>query len=185
MAFPQDVLTAGEQVVLHLRPHRRALVRPVLVVIAAVTGTIAAAVLLPANGGGRTGTVVTAGVAAVFVLWKALWPVLTWRGTHYVFTDERVLLQHGVLTRDRRDLPLARINDHVLSQRFVERLFGSGTLTIDSIGDREPAVLLDVPGVERVQTRLYELVEADRDRPAADDDEELPEAVDGPRRRRV
>ena len=33
--------------------------------------------------------------------------------THYVFTDERILLQDGVFARERRDLPLDRVNDHV------------------------------------------------------------------------
>ncbi len=42
MAFPDDVLTADEQVVLHLHPHAKAAVRPVLVLLvalAAVYGT--------------------------------------------------------------------------------------------------------------------------------------------------
>jgi uncharacterized membrane protein YdbT with pleckstrin-like domain len=91
-------------------------------------------------------------------------PLLIWRCTHYVFTDERVLLQDGVIARERRDLPLARVSDHGMSQSLLERMFGCGTLTIDSIGD-QAAVLESVPHVPHVQTLLYELIDADRERP--------------------
>jgi uncharacterized membrane protein YdbT with pleckstrin-like domain len=100
-----------------------------------------------------------------------LWPLLVWRTTHFVFTNERVVLQHGVFSRDRRDIPLARVNDHAMDQSFVERLLGCGTLTIESAGERGQSVLTDIPHVERVQTMLYELVEEDRDRSQLDKDE--------------
>ena len=94
------------------------------------------------------------------MLWLGLWPFLVWRTTHYLFTNERVLLQQGVFSRDRRDIPLARVNDHSMNQRFIERLLGCGTLTIESAGERGQSVLADMPGVGQVQTTLYELVEA-------------------------
>ncbi|HEY0698924.1 MAG TPA: PH domain-containing protein, partial [Micromonospora sp.] len=84
---------------------------------------------------------------------------------------ERVLLQEGVFSRQRRDIPLGRINDHAMSQRFVERMLGCGTLTIESAGERGQSVLAAVPGVEKVQTTLYELVEADRDKHTVGDGE--------------
>ncbi|TDC82995.1 PH domain-containing protein [Micromonospora sp. KC606] len=171
MAFPEDVLTEDEHVVLHLHPHWKALVRPVLVLLLGVAALVTAWVLLPEGDGGTIALYVLAGLALVLVLWLALWPFLVWRTTHYLFTDERVLLQHGVLARERRDLPLARINDHSMSQRFLERLLGCGTLTIESAGERGQSVLLDVPQVGKVQTRLYELVEAHHDKHSLGDGE--------------
>ena len=100
-----------------------------------------------------------------------IWPYLKWRTTHYVFTNERVLLQTGVFSRNRRDIPVNRINDHSMSQSFIERLLGCGTLTIESAGERGQSQLTDIPKVERVQTTLYEIVEADRDAHSYDDNE--------------
>lgn len=171
MAFPDDVLTEDEQVVLHLHPHWKALIRPVLVLVAALAAVVAGWLLLPAGDAGTIGGWVLTALALVLVLVFALWPYLTWRSTHYLFTDERVLLQHGILNRDRRDIPLARINDHSMSQRFVERLFGCGTLTIESAGERGQSVLVDVPNVGQVQTKLYELAEAHHDRHSLGDGE--------------
>lgn len=141
---------------------------PAVLLVLAVAAVVATLIVLP---GGDVGTIVgyvVTAAAALLVLRYVLWPFLVWRATHYVFTDERVLLQTGVVARDRRDLPLSRVSDHAMNQRPLDRLFGSGTLTIESAGGRESSVLPDVPRVERVQTVLYELVEADHDRRARD-----------------
>ncbi|BCJ66398.1 PH domain-containing protein [Polymorphospora rubra] len=171
MAFPDDVLTEEEHVVLHLHPHWKALIRPVVVVLLAVAAVVASIVLLPAGTAGTIGMWVVIAVAVVAVVPFAVWPWLVRRTTHYVLTNERVLLQHGVLSRDRRDIPLNRVNDHSMSQRFVERLLGCGTLTIESAGERGQSVLVDIPHVERVQTTLYELIEANHDKHTLGDGE--------------
>jgi len=166
VAFPKDVLTSDEHVVLHLHPHWKALIRPVFVLVVALAAVVASLIFLP-----TLVTYVVGGLALIAVLWLALWPFLVWRTTHYVFTNERVLIQIGVFSRDRRDIPLARVNDHSMSQTFVERILGCGTLVIESAGERGQSVLHDIPGVEKVQTTLYELVEADRDKHSLGDDE--------------
>jgi uncharacterized membrane protein YdbT with pleckstrin-like domain len=124
VAFPEDVLSADEHVVLHLHPHWKMLVRPVLMAILAVAVTTAGFVVLPFGNAGMVGSYAIAAICLVLVGVFALWPYLVWRTTHYVFTDERVLMQHGVLSRNRRDIPLARVNDHAMNQRFAERLLG-------------------------------------------------------------
>jgi uncharacterized membrane protein YdbT with pleckstrin-like domain len=101
-----------------------------------------------------------------------------------VFTDERILLQDGVIARERRDLPLNRVNDHAMSQSLLDRALGSGTLTIDSIGD-QVAVLASVPHVQHVQTLLYELIDADRHAGEPDEEAYEPEIPEQPKRRRL
>ncbi len=176
MAFPENVLTEDEHVVLHLHPHWKTLARPVGVAVFAVAVVVAALMLAPDGAGRVVVLVVLGGSALVGVLWFALWPVLVWQATHYLFTTERVLIQRGALSLGRRDIPLTRITDHAMQQRFSERLFGCGTLTIDSVGERGRLVLCDVPQVGRVQTTLYELVEAQHDRQPSGD-AELPESL--------
>jgi uncharacterized membrane protein YdbT with pleckstrin-like domain len=166
VAFPEDVLSADERVIMHLHPHWKALIRPAVITIVAVVATILAGTLLNPIALYIVGAL---GIVAFF--WLAVWPYLVWRTTHYVFTNERVLLQTGVLSRNRRDIPVNRINDHSMSQSFIERLLGCGTLTIESAGERGQSVLTDIPKVERVQTSLYEIVEADRDAHSYDDNE--------------
>ncbi|WP_067508448.1 PH domain-containing protein [Actinoplanes sp. TFC3] len=174
MAFPDEVLTEQEQVVLHLHPHAKAAVRPVLVLLLTIALVIMVWVMLPPTTGGLIGVCGIGAFSLFFAVTRGVWPLLVWRSTHYVFTDERILLQDGVVARERRDLPLNRINDHITNQSLLDRLLGCGTLTVDSIGERA-AVLASVPHVQVVQTKLYELIETDRElRP---DDEEEDEVV--------
>jgi uncharacterized membrane protein YdbT with pleckstrin-like domain len=185
VAFPDEVLTAEEEVVLHLHPHAKAAVRPILVLLVALAAVIVVWVMLPPTTGGLIGVLAVAAVAIFMGSTRGVWPLLVWRATHYVFTDERILLQDGVIARERRDLPLNRVNDHVMSQSLVERLLGCGTLRIDSIGD-QVAVLASVPRVQQVQTLLYQLIETDRERYGDDEDgdEEEPEPAPTRSRRR-
>jgi uncharacterized membrane protein YdbT with pleckstrin-like domain len=142
------------------------------VLIVALAAVITVWVMLPPTTGGLIGVCVVGAVALFMALTRGVWPLLVWRGTHYVFTDERILLQDGVIARERRDLPLNRVNDHVTSQSLLDRMLGSGTLRIDSIGDQS-AVLVAVPRAQQVQTLLYQLIETDRElRGDEDEDDE-------------
>jgi len=180
VAFPEDVLTDEEEVVFHLHPHVKTVFRPALVVLLALAVIIVAWVMLPQNNGGFLGFAVVAAIMGYYGIRYGLAPLVIWRCTHYVVTGERILLQDGVLARERRDLPLNRINDHVVTQSLLDRAFGCGTLTVDSIGD-QAAVLVAVPHAHQIQTALYELIERQPD----DEDEEEVEAEEPeqPRRR--
>ena len=173
MSFPEEVLAEEEEVVLHVRPHLRTVLRPILLVLLAVVVTAVAWVMLPPDDGGRIGF----GVVALIMLYQGIRygavPLAIWRCTHYVLTSERILLQDGVIARERRDLPLSRVNDHLLNQSMLDRMFGTGTLTIDSIGEQK-AVLVAVPRAQHVQNLLYEVIEEERLR-NPDDEEEEPE----------
>jgi uncharacterized membrane protein YdbT with pleckstrin-like domain len=169
MAFPDDVMTADEKVILHLRPHWKVMIMPTLVLLLAVAAVAAALVL----DWTTTMVYIVAGVAIIAVAIWSFWPWLIWRTTHYVFTNERIIFQYGVFSRDRRDIPLMRVNDHSMSQSFLERMLGCGVLTIESAGERGQSVLRDIPHVGIVQTKLYELVEQDRDQHSLDDNERV------------
>lgn len=185
VAFPDEVLTDEEEVVLHLHPHWKRVLRPILLVLLAVVVTAVAWVMLPTNQGGRIGFAVVGLIMLYQGIRYGAVPLAIWRSTHYVFTDERILLQDGVIARERRDLPLNRVNDHVVTQSVLDRIFGSGTLTIDSIGD-QAAVLASVPKAQQVQSLLYELIEEDRLRhPEEDEQDEEPEPDVPAQRRRI
>jgi uncharacterized membrane protein YdbT with pleckstrin-like domain len=169
MGFPESVLTKDERVVSHLHPHWKALIRPIFVVLVAIAAVVVAAVFLPTTGWSTALLYGVGALALVAAAWLALWPWLVWRTTHYVLTNERVILRTGVFSRSGRDIPLGRINDVSFSHGVIERMLGCGTLTIESAGERGQVVLTDIPQVEKVQSVLYELVEDDRAKHTFDD----------------
>lgn len=155
MAYPNDVLTAGERVLLHVRPHWKAMIGPVL------AGSLALAILVAALvwNGNQVAVIAAVILALAIGLWLAVWPWLVWRSTHYVFTNERVMMRSGVISRDRRDVPLNRINDHSAKQTLTDRGFGCGTMIIESAGERGQSVLRSIPDVDEVQTMLNEIID--------------------------
>jgi uncharacterized membrane protein YdbT with pleckstrin-like domain len=171
VGFPESVLTTDERVVLHLHPHWKALIRPVFVVLVAIAAVVVAAIFLPTAGWSTPALYVIGALALIAVAWLAFWPWLTWKTTHYVFTNERVIVREGVFSRDGRDIPMGRVNDVSFSHNLIERMLGCGTLTIESAGERGQVVLTDIPRVEKTQSVLYELVEEDRAKHSFGDDD--------------
>jgi uncharacterized membrane protein YdbT with pleckstrin-like domain len=57
---------------------------------------------------------------------------LTWlrrMGAEYVITTQRFYSEEGILAKSIKDVPLAKVNDILLTQTLVQRIFGSGDLT--------------------------------------------------------
>ncbi|PFG41670.1 PH (Pleckstrin Homology) domain-containing protein [Isoptericola jiangsuensis] len=175
MALSERNLTDGEQVVMELREHPKALAWPVVLLIAVLVAAVAAGVLVP-EGPGRW---VAWGVLAVVAVVWVLVPWLRWRSTSFTVTNQRIAMRSGITTRIGRDIPLYRINDISMEKDLVDRLFGCGTLVVSDATEKAGMSLPDVPDVEDVHRRLQELLFRADD---GSDDGEWPPTE--PRRRR-
>lgn len=154
MAYPEDALAAGEQLVLHKHPHWKLLVGPVLVMIAvvAVVGFLAGAVREQSWAGPAWVVLGVAGSAAV--VWFTGGALLRWRTTHFVLTNRRILVREGLFTRTGIDIPVARVNSVQFRHGILDRMLGTGTLVVESASE-DPLEFDDVPQVERVHALLY------------------------------
>ena len=155
MAYPKKLLSDDETIVLETHPHAKALVLPVVALMA----TLSAAGFFWASVDNDIARYVMLGVVALLLLAFCLAPFLRWRTTLFVVTNKRVVVRNGVFSRTGRDIPLNRVNDVTFSHNLLERLLGCGTLVVESAGERGQVQLTEVPHVERVQRMLYELVE--------------------------
>lgn len=158
MPYPDNVLAAEEQVVLHRHPHWKRLVGPILILIVATTLAAFGAGYVNQTDWDRTARnivlIVIGVIWLVIVGWLTLWPFLTWLTTHFVITDRRVMFRHGLLTRSGIDIPLARINSVEFRHGIVDRMLRTGTLIIESAA-QDPLSFYDIPQVERVHSLLY------------------------------
>jgi uncharacterized membrane protein YdbT with pleckstrin-like domain len=160
--YPDKLLAEDEEVVLHLHPHWKKLVRPVLVFFLAA-GTVGFASATVSHPDVRSGIAI---LAVLVVAAFSVWPLLRWASSHVILTTHRVLIRTGVLSRSGRDVPLGRINDVSFEHTLLERVLRCGTLTVESAGERGVVVLADVPRVEVVQGTLYQLMDDDEVRRA-------------------
>jgi len=144
--------------VLLLRPHPKTLIRPALLAVVVVAAALVIEAMIPS---GSAAGAERLAVAVIVILALMLWlmvPVLRWRATTYELTTRRLRMRTGIVTRQGRDIPLARINDVSFEQGPLDRLLGSGRLVVESAAEHGQIVLTDIPQVEHVQATLFRLV---------------------------
>lgn len=101
-----------------------------------------------------------AGFAAVLlVLLGVLLPFTVWLGNTTTLTTKRIIVRHGLLTRTRTEVPIARIREIRRRSSLGQRMFRAGDIELN-IGDAEPFKLRDLPAVDSVVDVLHELVSA-------------------------
>jgi uncharacterized membrane protein YdbT with pleckstrin-like domain len=151
VAYPDDLLSEGERVVIHKHPHWKMLLLPYLVL------------LVTLGGGGYLAylsqdtmwlLIVIGAVGLVLIVWLFLIPFIKWRTTHFIITTDRVMAREGLVTRTGLDIPMSRISSVKFEHGLVDRIVGCGTLIIESSSD-EPLEFDDIPKVEQVHSLLY------------------------------
>jgi len=157
-------LAQGERLVLRLHQHWKTVLRPLLILAATVVALLVVLILLPSVRDGLLIRLALAAAAVVIIVAFTGVPLLRWRTTSYELTTRRLRLRAGILTRRGRDFPLTRISDVSFAQGPLDRLLGCGRLIVESPGEHGQLVLTEIPGVQRVQSLLFQLVEDEQQR---------------------
>ena len=165
----EDELADGERSVLVVHPHWKTVLWPVVGFVVVVVAAAVLLVIIPAGRGAAPARIAVGAVVVVVLLFWFLIPLLRWRTTTYQLTTRRFRLRRGILSRSGRDFPLTRISDVSFSRGLIDRLLGSGRLTIESAGEHGQLVLTEIPEVERVQATLFQLVEDEQQRLAREE----------------
>jgi membrane protein YdbS with pleckstrin-like domain len=154
VAYPENLLTDGEEVVLHKHPHWKMLIIPVLIFLVVVGAAAYGSALFAKQSWHQVAWIAFAVVAVVLIVWCTIMPLMRWRTTHFIVTTDRVMSREGVLNRTGMDIPLSRINSVRFVHGLIDRIWGAGTLIIESASD-EPLEFDDIPQVEYVHSLLY------------------------------
>jgi len=89
---------------------------------------------------------------------------------HYWITNKRVLYRRGILGYRISSIPLERISDVIVSRTFIERIFGFGSVLIQSLAGQityrhklgAEGSLLAVPKPEETQKLIFDLIKKKR-----------------------
>ena len=156
MAYPDDLLSEGERVVIHRHPHWKMLLLPYIVLIVTIGLGIWLALLAKdaSSPWNNVGLIAIGVVALVLIVWLFIIPFVRWRTTHFIVTTDRVMAREGVVNRTGIDIPLSRISSVRFEHGLIDRIVGCGTLIIESSA-QEPLEFDDIPTVEKVHTLLY------------------------------
>ena len=134
--YAQTLLASGERIIRNQRQHWLGLVARwglgVILILVGIGLFIASGWV---GGDGFLGTVHTVVlIAAIVVLLAGLGHVglgyFRWENDRDVVTTRRIIQTQGFINRHAADTSLEKINDAVLDQGFLARIFGYGTLDV-------------------------------------------------------
>ncbi len=160
MGYPTKLLADDETIQYELKPHWRALVVPVIVLL--VTLGLGIWLIAKFDNSGLRWTVLI--IMLLILVVAVVRPFLYWMTTQYVITDHRIIVRTGLISRSGRDMPLSRVNDVSFKKSAIERLLNCGTLMIESAGTQGQLIISSVPDVEDIQREIYRLHDEDDER---------------------
>jgi uncharacterized membrane protein YdbT with pleckstrin-like domain len=146
-------LLPGESIVMRRHPHWivpfRALLLPVALVV--LVGLLDV-MLAPSLVASDVKMVVTLAALAILGGW-AIVSWLRWTTTSFTLTDQRVILDVGILSHSSKVVPIDRVQDVSTRQSVFGRIVGYGRVEIDAAGSQGAEVLdfLPSPGSFRDQ----------------------------------
>ena len=156
MGYPTNLLADGERIEFEMRPHYRALIAPAVVLVVEVF--VGSFLFFWTDQTWLRWVIIVAAVGVA--IFGVLLPYLRWSSTQYVFTDRRIIIRRGLLTKQGRDMPLSKVNNVSFEVPLLGRILNYGRISIESASDAD-LVIDDVPNVEEIQRDIYRLHEAD------------------------
>jgi uncharacterized membrane protein YdbT with pleckstrin-like domain len=104
------------------------------------------------------------GLIVVPMIWIA-WVWLQTRSESFTLTSERLRMKKGVLNQIFDEVELYRVKDVTLSRSVVQRMFGLGTVTMQTSDHGQENICIDsVRNSEELREQLRKQVEIIRDR---------------------
>ena len=90
---------------------------------------------------------------------------LPWTFTRYSLTEDKLLIDSGLLVSKQEEILLYRILDITLTRNVFQKMSGLGTITVMAADKSTPAFeIKNIPNSKAVKNKLSELVEQARDK---------------------
>ena len=156
MGLSKKLLSKDEVVVRHMHTHIKVLLWRIVAVVLLLVAAIVGSVFVPVDS--RKWALPAIWIVFVIIavpLFVVPW--VKWMAATYTVTTKRIITRSGIFQRTGHDLPLSRISDIQMVKDLNDRLFGCGTLALQTSAD-DPLLLHDVPNVEIVQVEISNLL---------------------------
>ncbi|MDQ4055697.1 MAG: PH domain-containing protein [Actinomycetota bacterium] len=154
MAISKKLLNEGENVLVSMRQHPKALFPAVFALVVLLAVGVAVQSLIDQD----TVTLVFWVLVGIGIIWFVLRPFLLWLTSVHAVTDRRIITRWGILTRRGHDIPLKRVSDMSIEINLIDRPFGCGTLIITNASTDGEVHLHDIPRVEKTKLLIHNLV---------------------------
>jgi uncharacterized membrane protein YdbT with pleckstrin-like domain len=152
-------LLPGERILASSSRHWVVLLRPIATTILAVAIALVIVALLPISGELRLLLMLGAVLVGLGVLNLYYWG---WRAHEYVLTDQRVILNEGVVSKFSRSIAIDRIQDLTTFQGLWGRTWGFGDIELETAGREGSEQLSTVPHPQQLRNAIFGQIEARR-----------------------
>lgn len=155
---PSDLLP-GERILTRATRHWIVLVRPIVTTVLATAISLVVLVLLHIRGELRLFLMLAVILVGIGVLNLYYWG---WRAHEYVLTDQRVILNEGIVSKFSRSIAIDRIQDLTTFQGLWGRTWGFGDIELESAGREGAELLSTVPRPQQLRNAIFGQIEARR-----------------------
>jgi uncharacterized membrane protein YdbT with pleckstrin-like domain len=152
-------LLPGERILARSCRHWVVLLRPIATTVLAVVIALVVLVLLPIAGELRLLLMLGVVLGGLVVINLYYWG---WRAHEYVLTDQRVILNEGIVSKFSRSIAIDRIQDLTTFQGLWGRTWGFGDIELESAGREGAERLSMVPHPQQLRNAIFGQIEARR-----------------------
>ncbi|ATE52558.1 MULTISPECIES: PH domain-containing protein [Actinosynnema] len=157
---PDEYLLSTERRVIRVRRHWSVLLGDLLEAFALLAGCMIISSLLPQSLGFVQNIL---WYASLIVVLRLAYLVIEWWVERIVVTDKRFMLTSGVFDTKVAMMPISKVTDLTYERTFVGRMFGFGTLIVESAGQIQALNRLEfLPNPEEVYDAISELTFGDK-----------------------
>ena len=154
-------LLPGERVLASSARHWIVLIRPFSATVLTMLIGWVILILVPVAGELKLFLALAIALAGLGILNLYYWG---WRAHEYVLTDQRVILNEGILSKFSRSIAIDRIQDLTTFQGVWGRAWGFGDIELESAGRESAEVLSTVPRPQQLRNAIFAQMEARRSR---------------------
>ena len=152
-------LLPGERVLASSCRHWVVLLRPIGTTVLAVAVSLVILALVPISGELRLLLMLGALLIGLGVINLFYWG---WRAHEYVLTDQRVILNEGIVSKFSRSIAIDRIQDLTTFQGLWGRTWGFGDIELETAGREGAELLSTVPRPQQLRNAIFSQIEARR-----------------------
>jgi membrane protein YdbS with pleckstrin-like domain len=139
---PIRYLASGEAVELEARKHWTALADPFFQAVAVILGALLLGSILSPNEGSDFFDDFLS-VVTVFFIGRFVFYVFLWQRNRIVITNQRVIEDYGIFTRNRDSMPLVKVTDLRYHQSMMGIILNYGELVLESAGQQQAIGSID------------------------------------------
>ena len=152
-------LLPGERLLVSSSRHWVVLLRPIATTILAAIVLLVVLTLLPLAGELRLFLMLGVALAGILIINLYYWG---WRAHEYVLTDQRVIINEGIVSKFSRSIAIDRIQDLTTFQGLWGRTWGFGDIELESAGREGAEMLSTVPRPQQLRNAIFAQIEARR-----------------------